>query len=419
MKKYFRISNFNIFTIGSVLSLFLVVTYFMIKKSYADKDGLVRSITHSPPEIGTGLRRTLRTSSLSKQEIASILDEIALSYLGRDKERALFLFLKGNLGNKIDVVFQYSVEKEDALMAEALGHCIGCLGNANWVSWMKELEPIEYKNALIHGYFRGLGSSSPLEIELNLEMLGYDTNDRTLWEFALLELGQNSNIDENLIFDMITSFPDIELSNSYGFSEAIRTMISNFETQSLEKVIFQDRFRGLGETLSKVIAGSLAEKDPEIAIRWSMSLKDFVARQDGVGTVFEKYIKENASEDKILDVIDKSASRGLPRVNMINIVTSLKLQQDPMSAARFFEKLPPSEINSRYYAVLTGKWYQQDGLAASEWVSNLPVGRQKDVAIMVLTSEISVGDPATARQWAETIGDPDLKAKTLSSIEMR
>lgn len=133
-------------------------SYFLIRNAVPVKDGQVQTSSAETHVRGHGPRSERTSNSVSYREISYTLEEIATSYQGRDKEQMLFDFVKLSSGKHTDLVFRYAVERNDPGMAEALGHCLGCLGTGNWIPWIKELKPDALREALVRGYIRGLGS---------------------------------------------------------------------------------------------------------------------------------------------------------------------------------------------------------------------------------------------------------------------
>lgn len=68
--------------------------------------------------------------------------------------------------------------------------------------------------------------------------------------------------------------------------------------------------------------------------------------------------------------------------------------------------------------VFLSNWLDADVEAVSSFLSSLPQGFRRDDAVRAFSLQAVSLDPAGALKWAESISNPELRAKTVSDLEM-
>ncbi len=74
------------------------------------------------------------------------------------------------------------------------------------------------------------------------------------------------------------------------------------------------------------------------------------------------------------------------------------------------------EARAAAAASIAAEWTRASPAETSEWLSTLEIGAVRDQAVARFAQTLEPAEPASARTWAETISDVDLRARTLRTL---
>ena len=196
--------------------------------------------------------------------------------------------------------------------------------------------------------------------------------------------------------------------------EAIREILARHQQSDIHDILFQERFINLGNDSGGGLAALIAEKDPSLAIQWSMSLKSLRERQEGVVAVLRFHMshQDDAAAMTTIELVCKE----IPRLNLLHEIVRFKAREEPIQAAKWLEDQPDTKYKHELYANLTRIWYDQDGIAASSWVGTLSPGDNRDAAAQALVNEVVKFDIKSAIAWGSEIQNAYMRQQAFRQI---
>jgi hypothetical protein len=192
--------------------------------------------------------------------------------------------------------------------------------------------------------------------------------------------------------------------------QAIKNLFANMGAWELEELVFRSRYKDMFD--SDTMAEILAERNPTLAMKWSLSQKNPL---DSIAAIMAMH-QSNHDDEALQETIDEATRSGILWGSLAQKEILMKLTDDPQDAVDWLQKLPEDEFKKELYGFLGLFWIDQDSQAASEWVQGLSPGAERDRAIQTLVNEISEKDAGSALGWASVIGDDQTRKKTLRVI---
>lgn len=347
----------------------------------------------------------------SKLDMATIMEMAP----GDARDDELFRLLVSDTDFIATFLVGRALDKDDESIARTLGKCLGKLGDDAWVDWLSEKLSGKLLSASRVGYVEGLaGTDIVVAIEFIKNSPSKEERDR-LKAVVLLQL---SKTDSFRLDDVISIY-----GNDFGNSdwlqqpivlESMRNLLKNLNSTELGKTVFEEQFKALGNFSSRRLSAIIAEKDPKLALLWSLSLKDS-AKENGITGVLE-YQMTHQGDTAMLATIDE-ASKAIPRLNLMSTAVLLKCKENPESAAKWVQSLPSTAMNNRLYSDVTLFWYLQDESAVSSWASQLPPGEARDEAARTIVLKVMEKDLGSAIQWTTAIQDEKKRSIALMRIK--
>lgn len=121
-------------------------------------------------------------------------------------------------------------------------------------------------------------------------------------------------------------------------------------------------------------------------------------------------------ESKKLLALVSGREDGVDKIALAVFARRLARENAPESIS-WISTLPGRERGVMMKSAMD-EWIAADPIKASESINLLPQGEGRDLSVDLLVGNcLKHGDIASARQWADTISNPDLKRKTLARIE--
>ena len=91
-------------------------------------------------------------------------------------------------------------------------------------------------------------------------------------------------------------------------------------------------------------------------------------------------------------------------------------QRDPVAAAQYFDELPAGEGKTEGMREVVEHWAKEDPLATGNWLNEKEPSAEMDPVYAAYAREVSKEDGAGAMQWAQTITEPKLQKKIITSV---
>jgi hypothetical protein len=136
----------------------------------------------------------------------------------------------------------------------------------------------------------------------------------------------------------------------------------------------------------QILVERLVRTAPREAAAWVSSFADDSLSKDSVATVAEYFMKEPGNE-----------------------------HQDLRFALDWMDGLPDGEAKNAAYAKSIRTWARRDPNAAAGFLMEMAPSPVKDDALRGFSLELALKDSSAAVQWAATIGDADLRHRTLTA----
>jgi hypothetical protein len=164
------------------------------------------------------------------------------------------------------------------------------------------------------------------------------------------------------------------------------------------------------QLLSNVLT-SWGQSDPRKAF-------DFAKQMPGIDRdrAMENVIKGWSYADPVAAA---GALAAMPSVGLGGAFDSVAWQlgdKDPAFGFNWAEGLSEAGTGASAVQKITEDWGKKDASAASDRISKLKTGEFRDHAIQGLVESIRNLDPDSAAAWADSIGGPDARAKTLRTV---
>ena len=91
-------------------------------------------------------------------------------------------------------------------------------------------------------------------------------------------------------------------------------------------------------------------------------------------------------------------------------------QKDPVAAAKYFDELPAGEGKTEGMREVVEHWAKEDPVAPGNWLNEKEPSADLDPVYAAYAKQVSKEDGAGAMQWAQTITEPKLQKKTITSV---
>ncbi|RYD33532.1 MAG: hypothetical protein EOP86_13160 [Verrucomicrobiaceae bacterium] len=123
------------------------------------------------------------------------------------------------------------------------------------------------------------------------------------------------------------------------------------------------------------------------------------------------YLTSPAEAVRSLETIEDPAERQ----RLAADTTSQYVYQDRSQARAWAETVKEPAVQAAAWKVIAADWVAEDSWQASQWIAGLPQGTGRDSAVQAMAEGIGKTDPDLAWKWALTMGDSDLKSRTLNA----
>ncbi len=162
------------------------------------------------------------------------------------------------------------------------------------------------------------------------------------------------------------------------------------------------------------IARALSASDPQAALDWTKSLPDGAGKDNATGTVLAGF---PPAELPAAWNYATSLPEGASRNNvMVTFATGIA-NSDPAQAATFALQIPDGPSADKAVGAIAETWVEQAPQAFTVWLTGLPAGEARDMAVAKLVdSPQTVKNPADVLAWANTVTDPEVRAKQLNTV---
>lgn len=180
----------------------------------------------------------------------------------------------------------------------------------------------------------------------------------------------------------------------------------------------------------------LADRDPQRALNFALSMRGDEGDALAAYLALRRWSERDASaamawlneqpeerQQRLLDGVspalermDVAALREFAgtgpeelRPRRFQVAAQALANRDPAAAARMAEDAP-EQTRGRTWDNVAHTWAEQDKVEASEWLDALPAGSDRNHAVAGFTRQLVWEDAESAMIWAESIGDPALRA---------
>ena len=91
-------------------------------------------------------------------------------------------------------------------------------------------------------------------------------------------------------------------------------------------------------------------------------------------------------------------------------------QRDPKAAANYFDELPAGDGKTEGMKEVVENWAKEDPVDAGNWLREKEPSSDLDPVYATFAKEVSRENGEGAMEWAQTITEPKLKEKTITSV---
>ncbi len=264
-----------------------------------------------------------------------------------------------------------------------------------------------------------------------------------------------------------------------GLPEHFRNLSPAAAEATVNELFNMSRGTPLGDQLTVVLAGRLAEVDPVRARDWVLHLEEGGPRNQAITRILAPWARQdpaaaldfamnefqNSNRDNVVSglasywgrfdpqaalefakslelghgrenvmagVLDQLANvnprqaadniRELPADRQLSAAEGILqrwTRQDPASAAAWAEQFPDGEARTRGLSQVAREWGLHDAAAAGDWLETLPDGEIGDRVIESYVSAADGYDILMANQWAARIQDPQQRASVSGNVFRR
>lgn len=163
------------------------------------------------------------------------------------------------------------------------------------------------------------------------------------------------------------------------------------------------------------VAKEWARMDPEAAAEYGASAEDPVAQEQLIASASYYW----AQRDPAGAAEWARSLEGRSQANAMYRIVENWARDSPAAAGEFVTTSLDGELQDNMTRQVVSRWLREDTNEASAWIDNLPNGSARDSAVYTLVGSIEGEFPATALQWANTIGDERKREYMLRRIEKR
>ena len=157
-----------------------------------------------------------------------------------------------------------------------------------------------------------------------------------------------------------------------------------------------------------------ASSAPGDALKWTSEIQDDALRE----TLLASTITAIANSDPVgaATFAVKSMSPGRLKNDTLVSVVQRWAQRDPEGAAAWIAQMSGGDLRTASLENLISLWMDRDRNTAGMWINSLPTGAESDPAKRTYAEKLAPIVPASAIEWALSIGDLDLRQQELENI---
>ena len=155
----------------------------------------------------------------------------------------------------------------------------------------------------------------------------------------------------------------------------------------------------------------LGRSDLEESVRWAESLPDGDIKISALHRVATDFTQ---SDPVAAAKWAEGISGDDAAVKVVHEVSDEWAESDPRAALDWLNTLEAGEARTAGMSAALAEWVKRgDPMEASKYLAELPGSPERDSAVGGFARVLARSDPQSAVQWAETIEEPEIRAKTL------